>query len=135
MSNARTLARRSAVQAIYQWQLTGLDLGLIERQFIDERGLGKADSAYFIELLHGVPANLNAIDSALAEFTNRAIAQVDPVERAIIRIGAYELLFRPDIPYRVVVNEGINLAKDFGATDSYKFVNGVLDRIARMHRG
>ena len=134
MSNARTLARRSAVQAIYQWQLTGFDLAEIERQFIEEHGLGKAELAYFTELLHEVPAHLNHIDAALAEFADRPVAQLDPVERAILRIGAYELLFRPDVPYRVIVNEGINLAKEFGATQSHKYVNGILDRVARRHR-
>ncbi len=134
MSNARTRARRSAVQAIYQWQLTGFDLSEIERQFVEEHGLGKGELPYFNELLHGVPKQLDRIDGALAEFTDRPVAQLDPVERAILRIGTYELLFRPDVPYRVVVNEGINLAKDFGATQSHRYINGILDRVARRHR-
>lgn len=134
MSNARTRARRSAVQAIYQWQLTGFDLSEIERQFVEEHGLGKGELPYFNELLHGVPKQLDRIDGALAEFTDRPVAQLDPVERAILRIGTYELLFRPDVPYRVVVNEGINLAKDFWATQSHRYINGILDRVARRHR-
>jgi N utilization substance protein B len=81
-----------------------------------------------------VPKQLDRIDGALAEFTDRPVAQLDPVERAILRIGTYELLFRPDVPYRVVVNEGINLAKDFGATQSHRYINGILDRVARRHR-
>jgi N utilization substance protein B len=134
MSNARTLARRSAVQALYQWQLTGLDLSEIERQFHEEHGLGKAEVEYFKELLHGVPTRLDRIDPAIGEFADRPVPDIDPVERAILRLGGYELLFRPDIPYRVIINEAINLAKDFGATKSHKYINGILDRVARKHR-
>jgi N utilization substance protein B len=134
MSQARSLARRSAVQALYQWQLTGLSLSEIERQFVEEHGLGKAEVSYFNELLHGVPKKLDVIDAALGEFVDRAIADIDPVERAILRIGCYELLFRPDVPYRVVLNEGITLAKSFGAAHSHKYINGILDKIAHKHR-
>ena len=128
------MARRSAVQALYQWQLTGYDLSEIERQFVEEHGLGNGELPYFQDLLHNVPKALGVIDAALAEYTSRPVAQIDPVERAILRISTYELLQRPEIPYRVVVNEGINLAKEFGATQSHKFVNGLLDKIARKHR-
>ena len=89
---------------------------------------------YFQELLHSVPAKLDAIDAAIGEFSDRHVRELDPVERAILRIGGYELLFKPDLPYRVAVNEGINLAKQFGATESHKFVNSLLDKIARKHR-
>ncbi len=131
---ARTQARRSAVQAIYQWQLTGFNLGEIERQFVEEHGLGGADPAYFSELLHEVPKRLEAIDAALGEFVDRSIAEIDPVERAVLRIGAYELLFRLEVPYRVVLNECINLAKSFGAAHGHKYINGILDRIAHKCR-
>lgn len=134
MSQARSLARRCAVQALYQWQLTSLDLGEIERQFVEEHGLGKAEVSYFSELLHGVPGRLDVIDAALGEFVDRAIPDIDPVERAILRIGCYELMFRVDVPYRVVLNESITLAKSFGATQSHKYVNGILDKIAGKHR-
>ena len=134
MSNPKTMARRSAVQAIYQWQLTGYNLSEIERQFVDEHGLGKGELAYFQSLLHQVPRKLDVIDAALGEFTSRPVEQIDPVERAILRISVYELMERLEIPYRVVVNEGINLAKEFGATQSHKFVNGLLDKIARKYR-
>ena len=133
-SQARTLARRSAMQAIYQWQLTRYDLSEIERQFVEEHGLGNADVAYFKELLHEVPQRLDVIDAALGEFVDRAIASIDPVERAVLRIGVYELLFRPDLPYRVVLNEAINLAKDFGAAHGHKYINGILDRVAHKAR-
>jgi N utilization substance protein B len=134
MSSPKSMARRSAVQALYQWQLTGYDLSEIERQFVEEHGLGKGELLYFQELLHNVPKALDVVDAALAEFTSRPVEQIDPVERAILRISTYELLQHPDIPYRVVVNEGINLAKEFGATQSHKFVNGLLDKIARKYR-
>ncbi len=134
MSNPKSMARRSAVQAIYQWQITGYNLSEIERQFVEEHGLSKGELPYFQDLLHQVPKKLDVIDAALGEFTNRPIEQIDPVERAILRIGVYELMQRLDIPYRVVVNEGINLAKEFGATQSHKFVNGLLDKIARKYR-
>ena len=134
MSQPRSLARRSAVQALYQWQVTKLDLGEIERQFVEEHGLGKAEVEFFSELLHGVPKKLDIIDEALTEFVDRAIADIDPVERAILRIGVYELLFRPDVPYRVVLNECITLAKSFGAAQSHRYVNGILDKIAHRKR-
>ncbi len=134
MSNPKSMARRSAVQAIYQWQITGYNLSEIERQFVEEHGLSKGELPYFQDLLHQVPKKLDVIDAALGEFTNRPIEQIDPVERAILRISVYELMQRLDIPYRVVVNEGINLAKEFGATQSHKFVNGLLDKIARKYR-
>ncbi|MDD1649464.1 MAG: transcription antitermination factor NusB [Methylococcaceae bacterium] len=134
MSSSKSMARRSAVQALYQWQLTGYDLSEIERQFVEEHGLGKGELPYFQDLLHNVPKALDVVDAALAEFTSRPVEQIDPVERAILRISTYELLQHPDIPYRVVVNEGINLAKEFGATQSHKFVNGLLDKIARKYR-
>lgn len=134
MNNPKTMARRSAVQAIYQWQLTGYNLSEIERQFVEEHGLGKGELAYFQNLLHQVPKKLDLIDAALGEFTSRPVGQIDPVERAILRISVYELMERLEIPYRVVVNEGINLAKEFGATQSHKFVNGLLDKIARKYR-
>jgi N utilization substance protein B len=134
LSNARTLARRNAVQAIYQWQITHADLSEIERQFVEEHGLGKADPEYFSELLHTIPSRLDEIDRALVEFSDRGVEEIDPVERAVLRIGCYELMFRPDIPYRVALNEGVNLAKAFGAAHSHKYINGILDKIAHKRR-
>ncbi|MBF6647991.1 transcription antitermination factor NusB [Methylobacter sp. BlB1] len=134
MSQARTNARRSAVQALYQWQMTGQNLSEIERQFLEEERLKNAQKSYFTELFFGVPKNLTAIDQALSEFVDRPVDKIDPVERAILRIGAYELMFRLDMPYRVVLNEGINLAKDFGADGSHRYVNGILDKVAQKQR-
>jgi N utilization substance protein B len=134
MSQARTNARKAAVQALYQWQMTGQSLVEIERQFVEEERLKDVQKSYFTELFHGVPKNLGAIDEALNEFVDRPVDMVDPVERAILRIGAYELLHRLDMPYRVILNEGINLAKYFGADGSHKYVNGILDKIAQKIR-
>ncbi|MCX7108043.1 MAG: transcription antitermination factor NusB [Methylococcales bacterium] len=134
MSQARTNARKAAVQALYQWQMTGQSLVEIERQFLEEERLKDAQKSYFTELFHGVPKNLGVIDETLTEFVDRPVDMIDPVERAILRIGAYELLNRLDMPYRVVLNEAINLAKYFGADGSHKYVNGILDKIAQQKR-
>ncbi len=127
-------SRKAAVQALYQWQMTGQSLVEIERQFIEEDRLKDAQKSYFTELFHGVPKNLTEIDLALTEFVDRPVDMIDPVERAILRIGAYELINRLDMPYRVVLNEGINLAKYFGADGSHKYVNGILDKVAQQKR-
>lgn len=134
MSLARTNARKAAVQALYQWQMAGHDLSEIERQFQEEQYLKNAQKSYFTELFYGVPKNLDAIDQALSEFVDRPVDTIDPVERAILRIGTYELMHRLDTPYRVVLNEGINLAKYFGADGSHKYVNGILDKVAQQTR-
>jgi N utilization substance protein B len=134
MSQARTNARKAAVQALYQWQMAGQDLSEIERQFLEEERLKDAQKSYFVELFYGVPKNLDAIDQALSEFVDRPVDTIDPVERAILRIGVYELLHRLDMPYKVVLNEGINLAKHFGADGSHKYVNGILDKVAQQKR-
>ena len=134
MSTQKSHARKRVVQALYQWQMTRYPLAEIERQFMEEHGLGKGESSYFCHLLHAIPASLDEVDGAIAEFTSRPVEQIDPVERAILRISTYEILKHPELPYRVVVNEGINLAKEFGATESFKFVNGLLDRLAKKHR-
>lgn len=134
MSQARTNARKAAVQALYQWQMAGADLSEIERQFLEEERLKDAQKSYFVEIFYGVPKNLTAIDLALSKFVDRPVDMVDPVERAILRIGVYELLHRLDMPYRVVINEAINLAKYFGADGSHKYVNGILDKVAQQER-
>lgn len=133
-SQMRIYARRSALQAIYQWQLTGYDLVEIERQFVEEHGLGHADVAYFRELLHEIPKHVDEIDATVGEFSERNMDGIDHVERAVLRIGGYELLFRPELSYRIIINECINLAKDYGAVHSHKYVNGILDRVAHKLR-
>ncbi len=134
MSSAKTNARRCAVQALYQWQMTGEDLRRIEMHFFDEDLLKGAQKKFFIEILYGVPKQLNTIDEAMAEFVDRPVEKIDPVERAVLRIGIYELLNRLDTPYKVIINEGVNLAKFFGADGSHKYINGVLDKVSQNQR-
>jgi len=122
------------LQALYQWQIAGQDLAEIETQFLVAPGAEKADVAYFRELLHAIPAITDQLRDSVEPLLDRPMVQLDPVERAVVWIGAYELLKRPDIPYRVVINEGVDLAKAFGADQGHKFVNGVLDRLARTSR-
>ena len=122
------------MQALYEWQMTGQDPALIAAQFLADQDLSKADPAYFQELVHQVPARAAEIDAALNPFLDRPLAQVDPVERAILLIGGYELIQRPDIAYRIVINEAVELAKVFGAEQGHRFVNGVLDKLARAAR-
>ena len=134
MSQAKTNARKCAVQALYQWQMSGESLTRIETYFLEEEHLKGAQKTYFSELFHGVPKQLNAIDAALAEFVDRPVEKIDPVERAILRIGVYELMNRLETPYKVIINEGVNLAKDFGAEGSHKYINGILDKVSQKHR-
>lgn len=134
VSKARTKARRTAVQALYQWQLTGLDISEIEAQFVAEHDFSKVDFDYFKELLHQVPLHLHELDDHLTPRLDRPMDEVDPVERAILRMGVYELQFRLDIPYRAVLNESVELAKMFGAEHGHKYVNSVLDKVARTLR-
>jgi transcription antitermination protein NusB len=133
-AQARSRARRYGMQALYQWDLSGLDLAEIQRQFFEAEDFSNADGGYFIELLSGVNAHIDGIDTQISEVIDRPIVQVDPVERAILRIACYELLFRHDVPYRVSINEAVLLAKKFGAEQGHAFVNGVLDRLARKLR-
>ncbi|HHJ14243.1 MAG TPA: transcription antitermination factor NusB [Gammaproteobacteria bacterium] len=130
----RTRARRLAMQALYQWDLSGNDLSDIEAQFVHEEGYGKADADYFRELLHQVPARLDEVQAAFVQYLDRPLEELDPVERAILRMSTYELLARPDVPYRVILNEAVNLTKKFGAEQAHKYVNGVLDKAARVLR-
>jgi N utilization substance protein B len=134
MSSAKTKARRCTVQALYQWQMAGQNLKIIERQFVDDGRLKNAQKSYFIDIFHGIPENLAKIDETFLIFVDRKIEEIDPVERAILRIGTYELMYKIDVPYRVVINEGVELAKLFGADGSHKYVNGVLDKVAQKQR-
>lgn len=131
---ARRKARRFATQALYQWQMTSDGLSGIEAQFRTDNDMRKTDVAYFHEILHGVPAYIEELDAAIRPFLDRDLNELDQVERAILRLSTYELLKRMDVPYRVVINEGIELAKTFGATESHKYVNGVLDKVAQRAR-
>ncbi|QLF92684.1 transcription antitermination factor NusB [Pseudomonas sp. ABC1] len=139
----RRVARRLAMQALYQWQMAGQNLNEIEAQFRVDNDFAGVDGAYFHELLTGVARISSELDAVIVPNLDRPVDELDPVELAILRLSTYELKQRTDVPYRVVINEGIELAKVFGATDGHKFVNGVLDKLApslrsaevRSHRG
>ena len=122
------------MQAIYQWQMAGQSIGDILSQFSTDRDYHKADSAYFSRLVRSVLSECLELDEQLQPFVSRDIEQVDPVERAILRIATFELTQCPEIPFRVILNEAISLTKNFGAQDAYKFVNGVLDKSLHTFR-
>ncbi len=130
----RTRARRFAMQALYQWDLSGNNLRDIEVQFLQDEDFSKADREYFHELLHQVPARLDEVEAAFSAYLDRPVQEMDPVERAVLRMATYELMARVDVPYRVVINESVNLTKKFGAEQAYKYINGVLDKAARSLR-
>lgn len=127
----RRKARHFAVQAIYQWQMTQDNVTDIEEQFKLDQDMKGVDLGYFRELLFGVAGNINKLDSTFSPFLSRKLEDLDLVDKAILRLATFELLFRQDVPYRVVINEGIELAKAFAAEDSHKFVNGVLDKLVK----
>ncbi|MDW8478946.1 MAG: transcription antitermination factor NusB [Xanthomonadales bacterium] len=130
----RTRARRRALQALYALELSGNPVGQVLAEFAEERDPEKADVAYFEELVRGVCRERERIDAALAPVLDRPIARVDPVERCALRIGVYELLFRAELPFKVVIDEAVQAARQFGADYGYAYVNGVLDRLARELR-
>ena len=126
----RSLARRRAMQAIYQWQMAGNNLKDIETQYLTEQDMSKVDVEYFIELMHKVPQSIDELDAVVEKHMETTMEQTDPIERAIIRLSVYELKNRIDIPYKVVINEAIILAKAFGGDNSHSFVNGIVDKAA-----
>lgn len=131
----RSLARRITVQALYQWLVNETLPETLLRQFHQqEEGLGRADPAYFEELLLGTVGQATDLTMALVPHLDRPIVQLDPVEHAILLLGAWELSNKLEVPWKVVVNESVGLARTFGAEDGYKFVNGVLDKLARQIR-
>jgi len=129
----RRKARKLVLQALYQWQISGGELADIEAQFRAEF-TGKYDWDYFHEAFSSIPGQTETLDSLLRPLLDREVKTLDPVEKAILRIGAFELQQRIDIPYKVVINECVELAKSFGATDSHKYVNGVLDKLVKELR-
>ena len=133
LAKSRGIARKMAMQAIYQWQMSGEDINTIESQFFEENVDSKMDRDYFSELLLKVSSDTE-LDAILEKYMDRVILGVDPVERAILRVACYEFKYRLDVPYRVVLNEAITLTKTFCAEKSHKFVNAVLDKVARELR-
>ena len=133
-SHRRAVARKVAVQALYRWQVNAGPWQDLLQEFADAEDMPKADGEYFAELVREIAGRSAEFDGLLARFADRPPAELDPVERAVLLIGVYELSARPDVPFRVVINEGVGLARRFGATDGHKFVNAVLDRAARELR-
>lgn len=127
---ARTRARRRAVQALYAWELGGNAMRKVIDDFRSEQDMQIADLGYFEDLLCGVEVHCKELDAGLAPFIDRDIERVDPIERAVLRLAAYELKFRLDVPYRVVLNEAVEVTKRFGSEQGHTYVNGVLDKLA-----
>ncbi|MBO1924290.1 transcription antitermination factor NusB [Thiomicrorhabdus sp. 6S3-12] len=130
----RSQSRRVALQALYQWQLTNASVLEIMKQFSEDGFLEQLDFDLFKELLNQVTEEADVLDQMYVDFIDRDIKRLDPVERAILRIGSYELRSKLETPYKVVINEAVELAKRFGAEESHKFVNGVLDKVAKQVR-
>ena len=125
------MSRRRAVQALYQWQEAGQSVVDIDNQFLTEQDMSRADVAYFQELLHKVPRHLDELDGYIMPYLDRKIDELDSVERAVLRIGVYELKYRMDVPYRVIINEAVQSAKVYGADQSHKYVNSILDNVSK----
>jgi N utilization substance protein B len=132
--SARRKARRFALQGLYEWQMSGNPSWEIEARYRVENAMHKVDLDYFHELLHRIPQITEELDTLIAPHLDREFQTLDPVELATLRIGAYELKHRLDVPYRVVINEGIELAKVFGASESHRYINGVLDKLSASLR-
>ncbi len=130
----RKHARDKALQALYQWQLSGEDLDWIRDHYQQEQGVAAGDEAYFLELLYQVPQRVADLDKRFMRHIDHQADHLDPIETNILRIATYELLYHLEIPYRVIINEAVNLAKTYGADEGHKFVNGVLDPLCRELR-
>lgn len=133
-SGARSVARKLAMQALYRMQLNESPWQDILSEFASEEDMARADREYFDEIVRAVVESREALDEQLKSWADRSPAELDPVEHAVLLIGVHELSHRPDVPWRVVVNEAVSLTRRFGATDAHKYVNAVLDRAARALR-
>ncbi len=134
MKSSRRRSREFALQGLYQWQLAGTDSATIAAQLGDAEGFSKIDAAYFNLLLEGAVAGAAQMEQLIAPLLDRAYKSLSPVERGILLLAGYEFAKCPEVPYRVVINEAIELAKSFGGTDGHKYVNGVLDKMAMQLR-
>ena len=128
--SARRRSREVALQGLYEWLISGADAGVIEAHMREQEGFEKCDSAHFDALLHGCIAEAADLDALLARHVDRKTTELSPIEHGVLMIGAYELKHCIDIPYKVAINEAVELAKSFGGTDGHKYVNGVLDKAA-----
>lgn len=130
----RKHARGKVLQALYQWQISAEDLDWIKQHYIEEQGVSAGDEAYFLELLYQIPAEVKQLDETYRKFITNSEDRIDPIECNILRIATYEFIHHPEIPYKVVINEAVNLARTYGADEGHKFVNGVLDPLSRQIR-
>jgi N utilization substance protein B len=128
--SSRRRAREIALQGLYEWLISGAEVAVIDAHMREQEGFDKCDSAHFDALLHGCIAEAAAIDAVLARHVDRKTTELSPIEHGVLMIGAYELSHCLDIPYKVAINEAVELAKSFGGTDGHKYVNGVLDKAA-----
>ncbi|MCO4784314.1 transcription antitermination factor NusB [Marinomonas atlantica] len=133
-SQMRSASRSFALQALYQWQMNQSSVNEIEAQFAVDHEMSTCDKTYFRELVYGVSSKAKALDELFEPFLDRSLSELDAIELATLRIGTYELSERLDVPYRVAINEGVELAKSFGASESHKYVNGILDKLAQRVR-
>jgi N utilization substance protein B len=134
MKSPRRRAREFGLQAIYQWQLAQQSPHELEQQYKTAEGFDRADAGLFKTLIVGVVQNAETLSTAMTPHLDRPWAEVSPVEKAVLLIAGYELIHMPETPYRVIINEAIELAKSFGGTDGHKYVNGVLDKLAAINR-
>ena len=134
MIKGRRRARNLALQALYQWLMSDADTYAIEMQFSVANDMTKVDIEYFQLLLYGVVQHVTAIEAALLPWLDRPLISLNPIELTTLRIGAFELLYCPEIPYRIVLDTSVLLAKEFGSQDGYRYVNGVLNNLAKQFR-
>lgn len=131
----RRKARHYAMQAIYQWKMAGAAINVVEAEFHADNDMTHVDTEYFKELLHSVSKKLTELQESFEPYLQeRSVAELDPITSALLLMSSYEMAHRIDVPYKVVINESVSLAKKFGATDSHKFINGVLDKLAEKLR-
>ncbi len=128
--SARRRAREAALQGLYQWLISGEEVNLIDAHIREQEGFGKCDKPHFEALLRGCILEAGDLDAVLAKHVDRKTTELSPIEHGVLMIGSYELKHCLDIPYKVAINEAVELAKSFGGTDGHKYVNGVLDRAA-----
>jgi len=133
-SGARSRAREVLLQLLYQMQITGHDLRELRSQVRDRKEYGSVDQQYFDDALAGICGNIDALGEKISEFADRPVDHLDPIEKSILLLGFYELQSVPEVPYRVIINEAVNLARRFGAEDGYKYVNALLDRASKQLR-
>lgn len=132
--SARRRAREFALQGLYEWQLNPREVSSVEANIRELEEFGKCDRVHFDALLHGCIEQRETLDAGLLKFLDRPLAELSPVEHAVLWVGAFELANCPDVPYKVAINEAVELAKNFGGTDGHKYVNGVLDHLAPLLR-